>query len=276
MGQNLGAGGFGCCQEESEEFESFLESGGQVRVLIISLNYPYCPGNELNAISDGINFEKMAHQSRVDDVTFMRDDAPPNTPLFPTAQNVIAMIRKIGQRCRPQDYFVFFFAGHGENVEDAPPYDEEDGFDEAFCTPSPNFQLRDSDFLIDDQFAMCLEASFHRDTKMLVLCDCCHSASICDIDSRVWSNHKICSISACLDYQTSVDTGKGGFLTISMEKAVADLAIKVGDKEYSVQTMFNRMTKYGKRISTKQTMNLMHANFDPELVAWPLPRPWWR
>jgi len=276
MGQNFSAGGISCCLEELEEFEPFFTSGGQVRLLIVCLNYKYSPGNELSAITDGINMSKMASQSRVDDVTFMRDDYPPNTPLFPTAHNVLTMIRKIAKRTRPQDYFVFFYAGHGENVKDAPPIDEEDGFDEAFCTPGPRLQLTDRYFLIDDTFSMCLESSFPPDTKILVLSDCCHSASICDIDSRVWRNHRICSISACQDYQTSADTGDGGFLTIAIQKAIADLALKVGEQEYSVKHLYDRVVKYGKRISKAQNTNLMHANFDPELTAWPLPRPWWR
>jgi len=276
MGQNLSAGGISCYAEEVGEFEPFLLSGGLVRILIVCLNYHYSPANELTAITDGISMEKMASQSRVEDVTFMRDDVPTNTPLFPTAPNVLSMIRKIAQRSRPEDYFVFFYAGHGENVRDAPPSDEDDGFDEAFCTPSLSYTLRQRYFLIDDQFSMCLERSFHPDTKILVLSDCSHSASVCDIDSRVWNRHRICSISACQDSQVSVDTGAGGYLTLAMEKAIADLAIKFGEQEYSVQTLYNRMVKQGKRLSARQNMNLMHANFDPQLTAWPLPRPWWR
>lgn len=72
-------------------------------------------------------------------------------------------------RCRPDDVAVFWFAGHGGQIQDVDG-DEEDGLDECLCPYDVDEQP-----LIDDELA----ELFGRvpTTNLTVLLDCCHSGT---------------------------------------------------------------------------------------------------
>eukprot|EP00927_Polykrikos_kofoidii_P060767 TRINITY_DN55687_c0_g1_i1.p1 TRINITY_DN55687_c0_g1~~TRINITY_DN55687_c0_g1_i1.p1 ORF type:complete len:278 (-),score=50.78 TRINITY_DN55687_c0_g1_i1:3-836(-) len=275
MGLHISSGGFGCGRE-SDEFEHFQDTGGQVRCLIIGLDYHYSPGNELTAITDGKNMERICELGDCHDVTVMYDTFQRTDPLFPTRPNVKRVLRELGERSADEDFVVIFYAGHGENLPDAPPMDEEDGFDEAFVLPGPRGEIAAEHFFVDDDFTLLLKENFSSETRILLIFDCCHSATLADIDSFNWEDHRICSFSACQDHETSTDTGRGGLLTIAIQKAINELAVMRGDQEYSLQSVFDKLQYHAVRISNDQKVELMHANMDPELTPWPLPRPWWK
>merc|ERR1740130_590377 len=137
----------------------------------------------------------------------MRDDVPASDPLFPSKPHILQMLKQIGQRCGPNDYFVWFYAGHDENVPDAPPADEADGHDEAFVLPDvpPKANFKDHEpWLIDDQFALAIDQLIPVSCRVLCVNDCCHSATICDVNSYAW-RHRVISISACGDDEESID-----------------------------------------------------------------------
>lgn len=268
-----GGCGFG---GESDDFEPFHDTGGEVRVLIVALNYNYSRGNELTGISDGERMEKLCRRAGVEDVTFIKDDVPMSDETFPNRKNVKRWIQDVASRCGESDYFVFFYAGHGENVPDHPPLDEDDGQDEALVTPGPDGQLLEEFFFIDDEFVAVIESSVPPSCRILLLFDCCHSATMADVDSYSWKQHRIVSISACQDNEESTDTGRGGILTIAMDKAMSDLALSRGDQEYSIDEVYQRAVRYAGSISNDQELNIQHANMDPTNSAWPLPHPWWK
>jgi len=265
MGEN-------CSKAEREEFEPFRNTGGAVRVIIVVCNYSYSPGNELTGIDDGESFQRMAQEAGCSDITILRDDLPVSNSLFPCRNNIKQQVAQIGHRCKPEDFFVFFYAGHGENVPDAPPMDEDDGTDEAFVTPGPNQEIAESMWLIDDDFVALIEKHLNPNTKVLCITDCCHSGTIVDIDSHEWTmGHKIIAIAAAQDNEESADTGHGGILTISIQKSCSDLAVSRGtDKEYSVKSVYDRTVRHAKSISTDQALNVQHNNLDPSVTAWPL------
>lgn len=274
MGSHLAGGGCGC-QTEHEHFEPFQDTGGEVRVLIIGCNYPYSPANELTGVTDGENMERICQAAGCTDVTCMYDTMSKTSPLFPTAPNMKDAIQEIGSRTSDDDYFVLFYAGHGENLPDAPPSDEADGFDEAFVLPGPRGEIAPEHFLVDDDFVKIMKNAFSQHTRILFIFDCCHSATLADIDSFHWDNHRVCSISACQDHEESTDTGAGGLLTIAIDRALGELALQRGAKEYSLQSVFERVEVHAEGIADDQKVEMMHANLDPVLTPWPLPRPWW-
>lgn len=278
----LKQGGFGCWSQEDEEFKPFQDTGGKVRVLIIGMDYKYSPGNELTGSIDARHFSKLCQQAEVEDVKEMYDsvqDVGKHSSDFPTRENVIRELQAFGRRTRPQDYFVLFFAGHGENVPDHPPLDEEDGLDEAFVLPGlrgAKLDINMKHWYIDDQFVETIEASFHKSCQMLFIFDCCHSATLADIDSHQWA-HRVISISACQDNEEATDTGRGGVLTRSLEKTIRDLAVSRGKTEYSVESVFDGALPYASRLGEgEQQIELQHANCNPALTPWPLPLPWWK
>jgi hypothetical protein len=273
---NLHSGGFGC-SNESDEFEPFQDTGGEVRVLIVGLDYPYFRKSEqLEGVRDGRRFEQVCAQAKVEDVTVLYDNVPKTDPRFPTRQNVKKHLKQIGQRCQSEDFFVFFYAGHGENVPDAPPMDEDDGLDEAFVLPGPGGELAIDYFWVDDDLCISVDEAFDEECRVLMVLDCCHSATMADIDSYKW-RRRICSISACQDNEESAELDKGGVLSIALEKALSDLALERGSKEFSLETLFKRLSKYcTKMVGSEQKMEMQHANCDPAMTPWPLPRPWWK
>lgn len=273
---NLTSGGCGCASEATE-FEPFRETGGEVRVLIVGMDYQYSKGNELTGIKDAKYMRRICEQADVEDVTFITDEGGPESEDFPTAGYLKEVMRDIGSRCTKDDFFVFFYAGHGENVPDQPPLDEADGLDEALVTPGPNGEIGDPKHMfIDDDFAHCIEKFFNHHTRILLLFDCCHSATMADVDTYRWNRaRRIVSISACQDDEESADTGHGGILTISMDKAMGELSMSRGAEEYSVQSLFDLVVGYAGSISREQELHIQSHGCAPELMPWPLPRAWW-
>eukprot|EP00929_Paragymnodinium_shiwhaense_P055802 TRINITY_DN27932_c0_g1_i4.p1 TRINITY_DN27932_c0_g1~~TRINITY_DN27932_c0_g1_i4.p1 ORF type:complete len:160 (-),score=35.62 TRINITY_DN27932_c0_g1_i4:107-586(-) len=103
---------------EPEEFYSTSERGGSVRLLIVALNYHYLQkGARLTGIRDGMAVQRIAEKAEVEDIVFMRDDLDPHDPLFPTQQHVQEQVEAFGERTSPDDYFIFFFAGHADSFD---------------------------------------------------------------------------------------------------------------------------------------------------------------
>jgi len=266
----------GLCQSDPGLQRTLQETGGVVRALVIANNYDYDPPNALAGIPDGLKIKEIMEGCGVEDITVLFDNAPMGDPSFPTLPNVLKAIKAISERTDPDDFFIFFYAGHGETVADRPPKDEEDGFDSAFVLPGPRGELEEQYFFIDDDVCKTLEDEFNKEVRIIMICDCCHSGSIGDVETFAWKR-PIISISACQDSQESLDMGVGGVLTIAIEMATRDLAIKKGNKEYSIQTLFQKLDTYVDKFTDKeQKMNMQHKNCDPKNVPWPLIRPFWK
>ena len=65
--------------------------------------------------------------------------------------------------------------------------------------------------------------------RILCINDCCHSGTICDIDSFMYS-HDIYSISAAKDDEEAEDVGAGGVLSCAMRRAVRTLSLEHGNQ----------------------------------------------
>lgn len=246
---------------------SFSASGGVVRLLMVGLNYEGSD-HELTGISDCKNMLKIADRAGVEDITELYDDG--STELFPYNYNFIKAVKEIGRRCSKHDVLVIFYAGHGTNVPDADG-DEEDGMDEAFCTIDVNGELTEDSVLIDDHFSRAISKFVPRKTRVLVITDCCHSASIVDIDSFQF-DHEILALSAagddeCAEEQEDTDGGK---FTYALLKAVEELDEGDDNYEYTVQEVYNRMLHWMHDAS--QRIGIMNANIKPNEFPWPLPK----
>jgi len=274
---------WGC--ELRDEYDSFQGTGGMVRLLIVTCDYRYMPEYTLTSSRDGHNMARIARKAGVQDITFMRDDLPVQDPLFPTTVNLVEQLRRIGKRCCPQDYFIFFYSGHADSVESkvlrahGTPIArgrEDDQRDEVFQLPGPNREFEWKFFLVDDDFADALDEALDEDVRVLVITDCCHSGTIADVDTHDWGARRICAFAACRDSEESTDTGRGGVLSKAIEYAVRELAFTKGKKEYSLQKIWTKVLKYAQRLENAQEPQLSCANVDPERSAWPMPQAWWK
>lgn len=254
---------------------------GEVRLIVVGLNYAATPELELTALDDALNMIKIAEQAGVKDITRIFDDG--NTDTIPTNSNVLAVLKEVGSRCTPNDVLIFFYAGHGCNVEDTNG-DEEDGEDEAFCTVGRDgtFSGEEHELLIDDDFSRTIDYYIDHHVRILVLTDCCHSGSIADIDSFDYK-HEIIAIAAAKDSQEALDMStfaeeklQGGALTCSMMKTLDKLHNEKGGADFSVEEVFNSMKKFCKVLTDKvghdQDVSIQSANIDPAAFAWPVPK----
>lgn len=231
-------------------------------MLIVALDYKRT-GNPLTCSIDGRNMEKLAAACGVRDVTAMYDEQC-------TKENVLAALEEVGGRCGDDDYFVFYYSGHGTQVDDEDG-DEDEGQDEALCLVDAQGQISYNTLLIDDELCECLTDNIDEGVRIIVLSDCCHSGTICDFDKDVWEGREAISISGCLDNQTSGDIGKGGIFTHSMLLAIDQLQ-DAGEEDYSVGLMFNAALENDDKVfNSAQDITLKAPpHFSPDRMAWPL------
>jgi len=258
--------------EHGADFISFQESPGEIRLLIVALNYDYVPGAELTCHKDAHTMFRIADRAKVTDITLNTDRRGPGSKNFPTRSVVLKHIAMTAKQCRPDDWFVWFWAGHGVNVPDKTE-DEVDGYDQAFVTPDDQGRLTEKSVLLDDQFAEALETCVPERVRILCICDCCHSGTICDIDSYRYT-HDIYQISASQDDEEAEDIG-GGVLTVALRRAVRQLSLKYKEgREFSIQEVFDLSKKYAQNLTKEQELSLQWRGPHPSLVAWPLGYPW--
>lgn len=262
-------------ENQLPQFESAIkEAVRETHVLIVSLDYKYDPTLELTGIVDGQNIEKMARAAGVKDITVLFDNVDFKDGGFPLKNNIRRELKTIGQRCGENDLFFFFFSGHGLNVPDEDG-DEADGEDEAFATPDKAGELNIDHVVIDDDFAKWLDRFIPKHTRILVVTDCCHSGSICDIDSYNYK-HEIIQMSSADDSQTSLDMStfgrEGGVLTCSITDTINDLVSK-NKKDITVADVFNgcvgKVASIAKKVKHQQNVGIQFANVEPHQFPWP-------
>lgn len=241
-------------------------SGCQVYMLVIAIDYdkPKCenpPGvPPLSCSQDGDNMKALWEACGMPQGNL--------TSLYHSRGNkgeIRSTIEKIGQRCAPNDYFIFYFSGHGTTVDENGVLDSDD----AFCTVTPDGKSLDC--LNDDEFAEAITSSIHEDVKIIVLSDCCHSGTICDFQTIDWGNHKACSLSGCRDDQESDDLGKGSVFTHSLLLSIADFTQR-GKDSYSIGQLYNRALDFSAAFETEQDIQcgFTSAAASPASMAWPL------
>jgi len=265
-------------EHQLPQFQSAIKDAiKKTHVLIVSLDYKYDPTLELTGIVDGQNIEKMARAAGVEDIVVLFDNIDFKESKFPLKNNIRRAMKEMGSRCGPNDLFFFFYSGHGLNVPDDDG-DEADGEDEAFATPDKSGELNIDHVLIDDDFARYLDKLIPVETRILVVTDCCHSGSICDIDSFNYK-HEIIQMSSADDSETSLDMStfgrEGGVLTCSIGDTIKELN-RQQKKDISVADIFNgcvdKVAAIAKKAKHQQKVGIQHANIEPHEFPWPFVR----
>jgi len=264
----------GVCGSYQDNQEELRDDEGDVVLMVVALNYEYRKGEELTADEDAKTMIRIAHRAGVQDISCISDKRGPGSPDFPTRHKVLEMMSRVVQRCKPGDWFVWFFAGHGVNVPDVHG-DEMTGFDQAFVTPTEHGEITYPGLIIDDDFARALDYFVPQGVHILCINDCCHSGTICDIDSYAYT-HEIYSISAAQDHEEAEDTGEGGALSTALRRAVRKLSARHGRNPFSIQQVFDQSTIYAERLTDEQELNLQYSGTDPDQMAWPMSFGWWR
>eukprot|EP00933_Yihiella_yeosuensis_P057597 TRINITY_DN5752_c0_g1_i1.p1 TRINITY_DN5752_c0_g1~~TRINITY_DN5752_c0_g1_i1.p1 ORF type:complete len:374 (-),score=110.67 TRINITY_DN5752_c0_g1_i1:152-1273(-) len=233
-------------------------------VLICALDYKGT-SCELTCTMDGNNMQKLCRECGIQDVEVMYDNEC-------TKENFAAKVREVGQRCSDDDYFVFYYSGHGSSLPDLDG-DEVDGKDEALCFVGPNGELSASTFMSDDDFAETVTGAIPEGCRILIMCDCCHSGTIGDFKDECWNGREAISMSGCKDSQTSGDMGKGGIFTHSMLLALEKIQNSdKDDDEMSVGAIYNATLLEDDRVfASEQDIQIRCTpGLKPDGMAWPL------
>jgi len=238
-----------------------VHSGEAVHIIIVALDYKKTE-NPLTCTTDGDNFYSLARACGHTDIQCLyNEDA--------TAENVAALIAKVGATCAKEDYFVFYYSGHGSQVKDQSG-DEADGLDECFCFVDKDGQVNMGSVMIDDYFARLIFENVPEKTRTLIITDCCHSGTLADMEKPIWYGREACSISGCLDSQTSGDIGCGGIMTHSLLLAIGQLKsmLMYG---YSVADLYNMTLEQNERVFKSAQDVCLHCppSFTPDRMAWP-------
>mmetsp|Transcript_12345 Transcript_12345/g.28985 ORF Transcript_12345/g.28985 Transcript_12345/m.28985 type:complete len:304 (-) Transcript_12345:170-1081(-) len=236
---------------------------GQVHMLICGLNYKGTGLGDLKAVYDAELMQDLAATCGVGNVRMLLEKNA-------TLDALRSAICQMGSQTGPDDFFVFFFSGHGSSIPDDDG-DEEDGFDEALVC-YPTFPGDRKIFYRDDDFAEDVSKSVAEGARVLIIADCCHSGTIADFGSKphLWDGIEAMSIAGCEDHHVGEDTGKGGILTLAMLYAVE--ALQDLGEPYSVGKLFNATLREDELVfSSEQSLQLnCSADVAPDRMAWPL------
>lgn len=243
-----------------------------VYLVLVALDYAGT-GKDLRCTKDGKHMMKLwdsCGAPRDNVIKLYNNDA--------TRENVRNAIRKVGKRAKAGDFVIFYYSGHGAQVADEDG-DEDDGKDEVLCLMSPdgsppwfvkpdgNLGLDPNVYMSDDEFSALMIQNIQPEVNLIILCDCCHSGSICDFD-RNWGDITACCISGCLDQQTSRDTGHGGSFTNALLMGIESYSAE-GNGNYSVGQLYNKTLDFNENSSQSITYSCSRAT-QVSRTSWPL------
>lgn len=254
------------------DVEDAAAVANNVHVLICALDYKGT-GHELTCTKDGGNFTNLCQVCGVRDIERLYDNQA-------TKENVREKVKDMSSRVKDDDYFIFYYSGHGTQVTDEDG-DEKEGKDEALCFVGPNGELEGQYFMSDDEFSKLLTSSFSKEVRLIIICDCCHSGSMTDMANKRWKDRDACSMSGCQDDQTSGDMGKGGIFTHSLLLALDDLVNNDTDEEITCALVYNTTLHEDDEVfnSAQDIAISTPKTTKPNAIPWPLippPAPRWR
>jgi len=245
------------------------EEDHAAHMLLVAINYNHT-NRPLTCTTDARNMEELGEQSCVRTLSALYDEQC-------TKEAVLQAVRSVGQKCRPDDFFVMYFAGHGANMSDA---DFENGEetkgprDEALMCVNDMGGVSPTTLLSNSELCAEVLAAVPPETRTLFLADCCHYTSIVDLSGPQWEGRQAIAISGGQDLQCHTDNIWGGLLTHSLLLAVEKLS-RVGRDHYSVGMLFNAALLEDEAIfGGRQDLYIQTApGMGPDSIAWPFVPP---
>lgn len=187
------------------------------KALLVGVNYTSIPEVKLaGCIDDIVNISEVLQDSYdydIKDITMLRDDIKkPST--MPTRSNILTNLSNLVKQSANLSEIWFHYSGHGSQIAAGPNSDELDKLDEVLVP----IDFQKSGFIIDNEIFNIIK---NVKCKMILVFDCCHSGSICDLQwSFVYTNNSLMKslnsnksitnpnifcFSGCKDSQTGVD-----------------------------------------------------------------------
>lgn len=199
-----------------------------------------------------------------------------------TKEGILEGIAEMASQCGPDDYFVFYYTGHGDLL----PQDdagEAEEMDNCLCTvgpdgstdgPQPDVNVRLMYWLRDDDLAKAILDNINDKAYVLLLADACHSGSICDFTpGSEWDQRDIRAISicGCEDQETSAGTGQGGKFSRALAQTIMEES-QAGES-FAVSNIYNKIVQnYHENQSDAHVQHItINCNdIEPSDFIWPL------
>lgn len=158
-----------------------------------------------------------------------------------TKDNLLYALKEVGSKCQPGDCFVFYYTGHGDHLEDQDG-DEIEGHDECLCTLGPDGQAepRINVWTRDDDIAEVITQNVDSDVTVLIIADCCHSATVADLSKKEWDDFRVIQLAGAADDESGLALPDMPIFTSCMQKAIMELKMK-GETSFAVSKVYNRM-----------------------------------
>jgi len=222
-----------------------------VHMIICALDYKKTK-HPLTCSGNGRHVEKMARSCGIEDVKAMYNEEC-------IMGAVKGEIKRMGRRCDRDDFFVFYFAGHGTRIG---------GEDDAFCFMNQQGLVARTSTLTEEEFAEVVNESFEESVNVLIIADCYHSGPVVDLRKNAWKDRPAIAMFGCTDQQTSEEIGVGGIFTHAMLLAMEKLS---QDSHYSVGKLYNTAVKENNRIfHGAQSITLECSDaIGPNQMPWP-------
>jgi len=118
----------------------------------------------------------MEHGYNEKDIRMLLDDDNLGPKYQPTRANIIAALEWLVEEAMLGDRFFFYFAGHGDQVEDLDG-DESDGQDETILP----VDYRKNGMIVDDEIFELIVEKLPFNSFLTAVVDSCHSGTILDL-----------------------------------------------------------------------------------------------
>lgn len=217
-----------------------------------------------SSIADGLSFADLCEASGVSEIECYFDCADLHgSNGFPSKEKIVSRLEHYAKLCGPDDAFIFVYAGHGLHSGQKGGVGILSFVDESGCS-TPLFDVEVSKIL----------QNFNPSTHVLIVTDCCNSASMCKLYNPALANHNIFHIAAANDLQEAqeVDDDGGGALTWSLLQAINGM-VQQGYRHVSINDVFNVLLAYNRFCGAYHAQHFSFATTekaDPDAFRWPL------
>ena len=187
------------------------------KALLVGVNYTSIPQVALRGcITDIVNISGVLQDSynyTKNNITILRDDIN-NASKMPTRNNILTNLSNLVNQSATLSEIWFHYSGHGSQIKAGPNSNEIDNLDEVIVP----IDYQKSGFIIDDEIFNIIK---NVKCKMILIFDCCHSGSMCDLQwsflytggsimkslntNKSIANPNIYCFSGCKDSQTGAD-----------------------------------------------------------------------
>ncbi|MBU1377121.1 MAG: caspase family protein [Alphaproteobacteria bacterium] len=147
-------------------------AGAEIRALIVTVSQYTAPIPSLEGPpNDAAALKAVLMEQGAKDIVSINDAQA-------TRASIRGALQALGQRSKPGDWVVFYYAGHGSQAKSTDP-DEEDGMDEFL--PLSGFKVSKPDpnqFILDNDLHGWLVNFFPTTVNVLQIADACHSGTM--------------------------------------------------------------------------------------------------